>query len=126
MAEHKGRKRTNGENYMIRSFTIYTFPKTFIVEKSKRDGMGRACGKQGTAYKCTQNLVAEPEAKRRHAKFRHTDGKKILNGGSRIGPAKGSCEYGTEHLGSTTGVELLDELSDHQLLKRTLGHAVIW
>jgi hypothetical protein len=40
--------------------------------------------------------------------------------------AKGSCEYGTELLGSSTGVELLDELSDQQLLKRTLGHAVIW
>ena len=54
-----------------------------------------------------------------------TDGNKILSG-PRLGPAKGCCVYGTEHLGSTTGVELLDELSDHQLLKRTLGHAVTW
>lgn len=48
-----------------------------------------------------------------------------INSGPRIGPAKRSCKYGTEHLGSTTGVELPDELSDHQLLKRTLGHAVV-
>jgi len=41
-----------------------------------------------------------------------------------MGPAKGSCEYGTEHSASTTGVGLLDELSDHQLLTTTLGHAV--
>jgi hypothetical protein len=44
--------------------------------------------------------------------------------GPKMEPAKGSYEYGTEHLASTTGVGLLDELSDHQLLATTLGHEV--
>jgi hypothetical protein len=113
----------NGENYMIKIFMTCTFPKNFRVEKSKRDRMGTACGKQGRAYKCTRHLVVEPERKGRLKKFRHRWDENT-NSGPRIGPSKGSCEYGTEHLGSTTGVELLDELSDHQLLKRTPGHAV--
>jgi hypothetical protein len=86
--------------------------------------MGMACSKQRTAYKCTQHLGAEPE-ERCLKKFR-IRWEENTNSGLRRGPAMGSCEYGTELLGSSTGVELLDEVSDHQLLKRTLGHAVIW
>ena len=83
--------------------------------------MGMACGKQGRAYKCTEHLVAEAEGKRRPESWGEN-----TNSGPRIGTEKGFCEYGTEHLASATGVELLDELSDHQLMKRTFGHAVIW
>lgn len=47
-------------------------------------------------------LVGEPEGMRRLVIFRYRRGENI-NSGPRIGPARGSCDCGTEHLGYTKG-----------------------
>jgi hypothetical protein len=76
---------------------IALFPKLLESKKSKRMGWVCHVARKEEPRNIHRYLVGEPEGKRRLPKFRNRR-KENINSVPTIGPARGSCECGTEHL----------------------------